>query len=71
MAKKNKQPIITIKNKYRNGKLPGASYIKPEWDEVYLGGRNGEDPMQHDYARTITVFYNWRGLAMGERDWRG
>lgn len=63
--------MATIKTKYAGKKFAGSSYIRPEWDEIHLNGRSGEDPMQYDYARTIVVNYNWRGLAVGERDWRG
>lgn len=63
--------MIAIKDKYQGKKLVGTSYIKSEWDDVYVSGRSGETPMEYDYARTITINYNWRGLAMGERDWRG
>lgn len=57
--------MITIKKKYQGKTFAGASYIKPEWDEIHLNGRAGEDPMQYDYARTISVAYNWRGLSIG------
>lgn len=63
--------MVMVKSKYHGKKFAGGTYIKPEWDEVYTNGRAGEDPMEYDYARTICVNYNWRGLAVGERDWRG
>lgn len=63
--------MVGIKDKYQGKKMRGGTYIKPEWDEMYTSGRSGEDPMEYDYARTISVAYNWRGLALGERDWRG
>ena len=62
--------MATIKAKYQGKKLKG-SYLKPAWDDIYVKGRSGETPMEYDYARTIVINYNWRGLAMGERDWRG
>ncbi len=63
--------MIGIRAKYHGKKFAGETYIKPGWDETYINGRSGEDPMEYDYARTISVNYNWRGLAVGERDWRG
>lgn len=61
---------MKIKDRYA-GKRFSRSYIKPEWDDIYTNGRSGETPMEYDYARTITMNYNWRGLSLGERDWRG
>lgn len=61
--------MVTIKTKYQGKKFAGPSYTKPVWDDVYLNGRAGEDPMEYDCARTSCVNYNWRGLSvgMGER----
>ena len=57
--------MISIKTKYQGKKFAGPSYTKPVWDEIYLDGRAGEDVMQYDYARTISVNYNWIGLSVG------
>lgn len=68
---KTKATVARIKAEYAGSKFVNKSYIKPKWDDVYVSGRSGENPMEYDYSRTIRINYNWRGLAMGERDWNG
>jgi hypothetical protein len=63
--------MVKLKDKFHGKTLARGTYIKPTWDEIYLNGRSGETPMEYDYAMTTKVYYNWQGLAMGERDWRG
>jgi len=60
---------VKIKDRYA-GKRFSGSYIKPKWDDIYTNGRSGETPMEYDYGMTISTIRNWRGIPIGERDWR-
>jgi hypothetical protein len=61
----------TIKERFRKVR-PAADKLCPHVvDDIYLPGRSGEDVMQYDYARTVRVAYDFRGLMVGCNDWRG
>lgn len=63
--------MVAIKDKYKGLSLGEGTYIKPEWDDIYLNGRSGETPMEYDYGMTISTIRSWHNIPIGEYDWRG